>query len=596
MTFFCTGMAARNDQQKRIDSLRKTISAFDGEKKLEKYMQTVESYFYTAMDTVLFSMLDDMDSEALKQENYDYLYKERIQRLKLLINRRRFDAVIDLSSKYLAFFRERGKETSPQYYSLYYFYIISLSEFDISAATSKTQELFEHAKAMNNRQGMAITRFMMSEIYKKQLRKKEQEEALKESLALFDDCDFQGIEYMVRQAHMSYCYLLAINSRSAELSTALEKYKKIIGKIEKVSGIQPEANDLWELYAIYYVITGQYDSAEIYFNKQDSLNQASGGQFKSMAYRAFLLTEREQYDMAIEMTDRAMKVVNPNDKLEMAAVLALKMNILSNIKDADAKEVSQLAGSIIDLKDAINNKEFARQIDELHTQYKVEEHKRQTQKMVRYIIIAGIIIAFLLITLILWVYYTRLVNIKNFGLIRKIKEQDVLFAELKLKLEQEQNRNVSIVASETGAGTGNYTTRDNNFVRLDKLLKKNRRFTDPDLSRQKVATELGINERALYDCVKSNTGMNFNNYISYLRMAYAREQLANKQLTLEGIALEAGFGSRITFYRLFKDSYGLSPDEYRKLSADKRTEIINLAEKDFDEEEKDNENPENRRP
>ncbi|MDR1525247.1 MAG: helix-turn-helix domain-containing protein, partial [Tannerella sp.] len=115
---------------------------------------------------------------------------------------------------------------------------------------------------------------------------------------------------------------------------------------------------------------------------------------------------------------------------------------------------------------------------------------------------------------------------------------------------------------------GDDTKIDDLFDKIDRLMKERRIFADSQISRKSVAEMIGINERALFDCIKNNTEKNFSDYITFLRLNYARELLAgrNEKLTMEAIADEAGFGSRASFYRLFKTNYGLSPDEFRKLT------------------------------
>ncbi len=53
-----------------------------------------------------------------------------------------------------------------------------------------------------------------------------------------------------------------------------------------------------------------------------------------------------------------------------------------------------------------------------------------------------------------------------------------------------------------------------------------------------------------------------------MRLEHARELLSlpNTELTIEAIAIDSGFGSRNTFYRLFREKYGLTPVEFRKLA------------------------------
>ena len=62
--------------------------------------------------------------------------------------------------------------------------------------------------------------------------------------------------------------------------------------------------------------------------------------------------------------------------------------------------------------------------------------------------------------------------------------------------------------------------------------------------------------------------MSFMDYINRLRLSYSRELIVNlsEKLTIESIAIKAGFNSRTTFYRLFLEKYGLTPEEFKKMA------------------------------
>jgi transcriptional regulator GlxA family with amidase domain len=62
--------------------------------------------------------------------------------------------------------------------------------------------------------------------------------------------------------------------------------------------------------------------------------------------------------------------------------------------------------------------------------------------------------------------------------------------------------------------------------------------------------------------------MGFSEYVNSVRLLHARELLtqSGKHDTIDAVAMDSGFNSRTTFYRLFRTQYGLSPDEFRKLT------------------------------
>jgi AraC-like DNA-binding protein len=61
---------------------------------------------------------------------------------------------------------------------------------------------------------------------------------------------------------------------------------------------------------------------------------------------------------------------------------------------------------------------------------------------------------------------------------------------------------------------------------------------------------------------KSSTGHTFTEYLSRIRVAYAKQMLLNGRFRVTDIAYEVGFGSQSYFYRVFREVTGVSPTEY----------------------------------
>ena len=71
--------------------------------------------------------------------------------------------------------------------------------------------------------------------------------------------------------------------------------------------------------------------------------------------------------------------------------------------------------------------------------------------------------------------------------------------------------------------------------------------------------------------MKIVTGKTLQEYINSFRLDEAKKMLdTHSKFTVEGIALECGFNTCRTFYRLFKEKYKLTPAEYGKLAKRER--------------------------
>lgn len=84
------------------------------------------------------------------------------------------------------------------------------------------------------------------------------------------------------------------------------------------------------------------------------------------------------------------------------------------------------------------------------------------------------------------------------------------------------------------------------------------------LSLTEIAETVGIHPVHLATTFRQHFACTIGSYQRRLRVEFAREQLANTHLSLSEIASEAGFGDQAHFSRVFKQSTGMTPTEYRK--------------------------------
>jgi AraC-like DNA-binding protein len=560
-TFFCIKLSAQSSQQQQIDSLRNMLSQFEGEEKISEYKKVSMKYFDKNMDTVLFQLLDDAEDEAQKSGNFEQQRLFKFFKLKAFYNRFMFDDIIKTAPKHLEFFRNEGKENHADYFNTYYMLIKAfIVTNDIETATAHTEQMYEQAKTMQSNAGKAVALYSMGEIYNGQIRYNEQEKALVEAIELFEAVDDINLSNLQENAYLSLCDILLQNNRFDESLDIIRKYEKHIQNLNAKSIFVPHYN-FWELNIMYNIQTGNYDKAELYCDTLDNAAYIPVLHLHCLVYKLKIFAGRGQYDKALEMADQAIELIScGGEKHMMNEILRLKMDMLAKTKQFD--ELLNLALYTIEFNDSLYHKDLAYQLDELRTKYEVDKHIHEKSHMRNITYISILISILIALILLIWVRYSHIINVKNQGLMRRISELDAIYAEMGRLREQELEFELNQIDENTDNDINNTV-----FVRLNKLLKEQRLFADQNISRFSIATNLGVSERILYDCIKSNTGMKFTAYITHLRLTHARQLISDidNQLTMEGIAIEAGFGSRSTFYRLFKENYGLSPDEFRKL-------------------------------
>lgn len=113
------------------------------------------------------------------------------------------------------------------------------------------------------------------------------------------------------------------------------------------------------------------------------------------------------------------------------------------------------------------------------------------------------------------------------------------------------------------------TDRERYKTHILDLMKEEKPYLDPDLRLAELASKLGIStshfSEVLHYCFKEN----FYNFINFYRILEAQELMKKplyKEAKIIAIAFDAGFKSKTTFNRVFKNFTGQTPSEYRETS------------------------------
>ncbi|HEY4197305.1 MAG TPA: ABC transporter permease, partial [Mucilaginibacter sp.] len=103
-------------------------------------------------------------------------------------------------------------------------------------------------------------------------------------------------------------------------------------------------------------------------------------------------------------------------------------------------------------------------------------------------------------------------------------------------------------------------------VWLKEVMKANSYYRDAELSLRSLAETLGILPNDLSRIINATLNKSFNDFINEYRVADVVQKMqdpAYDRLTLIGIAFDAGFNSKSTFNRIFRQMTGKSPVEYK---------------------------------
>ncbi|WP_276372166.1 helix-turn-helix transcriptional regulator [Chryseolinea sp. H1M3-3] len=99
---------------------------------------------------------------------------------------------------------------------------------------------------------------------------------------------------------------------------------------------------------------------------------------------------------------------------------------------------------------------------------------------------------------------------------------------------------------------------------LDALEKK-KLYRDPEISLVKLSEKIGTSPGTTSYVINTIIGKNFRNLINDYRIDEVKAKISDpnfRHLSILGIALDCGFNSEASFYRVFKKTTGMSPKEF----------------------------------
>ncbi len=101
---------------------------------------------------------------------------------------------------------------------------------------------------------------------------------------------------------------------------------------------------------------------------------------------------------------------------------------------------------------------------------------------------------------------------------------------------------------------------------LQDLVNNHKPHLDDDISLPKLASLLGVTSHQLSELLNIHKSTNFYDFLNDLRYQESLQFLATNEseLTIADIAYRSGFNNRNSFYKVFKEKTGLTPNQYKK--------------------------------
>ena len=187
-------------------------------------------------------------------------------------------------------------------------------------------------------------------------------------------------------------------------------------------------------------------------------------------------------------------------------------------------------------------------------QKELELEESKAQARIRSILLYTSLVVILLIAFLLLraIHFNRVLSEKNRKLYDEIEQN---------RLEQQHEMEQLQAAPEAAL-----TTEQQLYRRLCTLMDEQKPYTDENLNRDILAQLLGTNakyvEQAIRQCSKGET---VSDFINRYRLEKIARLLKETDDPIAIIGEQCGIPSRATLARLFRNTYGMTPTEYRDI-------------------------------
>ena len=263
-----------------------------------------------------------------------------------------------------------------------------------------------------------------------------------------------------------------------------------------------------------------------------------------------------RYKEALARTEKADALYRQKDTVNTLFIDEVLSNGLAACKGLGYHERANFyLQRILNLKDSLNLRNQRQTALELAEIYETRdkdiqliEKEAELKRNRLFLIMAAIIIVISIAAIVRITIYYRIIQKKNKAMVRNIEE--------KLRLMQMTNRGMD--------ENKNNTEEQDLFVRIDKTIREQQLFLQPDFSRDILCQTFNINKAQCSSIFKTYANCSFPTYINRLRLNHAIELMKRyPQYSIEAIAKDCGM-ERANFHRRFVEEFGITPSEFKK--------------------------------
>ena len=528
----------------------------------------------------LCNQLYDLGDSAREQKYLRILFEENAQRgdtkaagysyTRLLVSYFNFDQYDRLEAALpdaLAYLLETEQ--------LDYYYTLRALQIDMYllqernySALQEMQDMYHDALERRHIFGQAVAMYKIGVAYVQIYLETEPALAsLKRCIELFSQ--MEHVDMIELDAHCDYCNVLYQAEQTDSLQRALVRWKSRLDKAN-AREIAENKGQLYTKYTYYYaaavcteLLLGHKDRATLLLKSMETM--ASRG---PSTIEPLVLDTREEYFKLLGQYDSALmynqQLISSYRSAGLTALtsnrIRLRGNMFYRLGRYDSAAYCYHEYNV--LRDSTETGLNANLLNELNTLFRVNELKAAQRLLNNRLVLSSLAAVLLATIVLLLVIYTHRLRRKNRLLYESIQK------ELQQRKER-KGRSGTLPVSETPSEELPREMQLYNSLCL--LMQEQKCFCDTNCNALSIAKALGTNRTYLTAAIKQyENGATFLEYINNLRLEYAAQLLTDSSNRISEIELMVGFNSRTTFYRLFKEKYGLSTSEYRKIAKEKQ--------------------------
>ena len=402
--------------------------------------------------------------------------------------------------------------------------------------------------------------------------------------------DPAGLTYSLQTYEMGHeqnsAYLIFIGALNASyMYYLLHDYDKALPYIKEAEFImkQNEYYNQGNVYAIYGMIEfakGNRQQAIEYYKKGLALNDMNQTSYKVLLLNeyAIALAEEGKNQQAIDLLFKALSFTKEeNCEIYRNRVI----NTLSVCYENMGQYVVALAWQRkLQLEtDSIFNTDKEKVLSELRIKYETEHQANEIRKNKLILLqkekkeqaLVGILVLVLSVVFALWYRYKRQNQLytsivrQHQEAIRKEQQLKEVISSLRRQQQEASAAPVSSVGEKYAASSLTNEKKNSLFQRLEKLMQEEEVYKENLLTKERVADLLGTNRTYLSQVINEQTQQNFTQYVNNYRINEAIRLQSDPEtdIPLKAVASEVGFNSMSTFYKIFQNTVGIPPKQYR---------------------------------